>query len=89
MQTRKLDRTTIAVPNRTDISGTATANEINRGMRSEKQRSQWRIAGLPGLGSLMATGIFVALTLCQHGQAKEECLRKLLFCRRRWLLYKA
>ena len=56
MQTRELDRTTIAVPNRTDISGTATANEINRGLRSEKQRSQWRIAGLPGLGSLMATG---------------------------------
>jgi len=63
MQTRELDRTTIAVPNRTDISGTATANEINRRLRSEKQRSKWRIAGLPGLGSLMATGIFVALTL--------------------------
>jgi len=63
MQTRELDHATIAVANTTNISGTATADKIKRGLRSEKRRSQWRISGLPGLGSLMATGIFVALTL--------------------------
>jgi hypothetical protein len=62
MQTRELDHATIAVAN-TNISGTATADKIKRGLRSEKKRRQWRISGLPGLGSLMATGIFVALTL--------------------------
>lgn len=63
MQTRELDHATIAVANTTNISGTATADKIKHGLRSEKKRSQWCISGLPGLGSLMATGIFVALTL--------------------------
>jgi hypothetical protein len=64
MQTRELDRAHIAVANTTDISGTATADEINpRGLRTRKERILGRITGLPGLGFLMATGIFVALTL--------------------------
>ena len=60
MQTRKLDRATIAVAN-TSISCRATADEINRGLRTGKERSVGRIAGLPGLGSLPAVGLFVTL----------------------------
>jgi hypothetical protein len=64
MQTRELDRALIAVANTTDISGTATADEINpRGLRTRKERSLGRITGLPVLGSLMAAGIFVAVAL--------------------------
>ena len=61
MQTRELDRATNAVANTTSISCTATADEINRGLRTGKERSVGRIAGLPGLGSLLAVGLFVTL----------------------------
>ena len=61
-QTRELDRATIAVANTTDITGTATADEFNRGLGTGKERRVGR-TGLPGLVSLMAAGIFVALAL--------------------------
>jgi hypothetical protein len=54
MQTRELDQATIAVANTTDISGTATARLGS-------------VAGLPGLRSLMAAGMFVALPLAPIG----------------------
>ena len=61
MQTKELNRATIGVVTTTDMSGTATADEINRGLRTGKERSVGRIAGLPGLGSLLAVGLFVTL----------------------------
>ncbi len=64
MQTKELYRATIRrVANTTDMSGTGTAEEFNRGLRTGKERSLGGITDLPALGSLMATSIFVALAL--------------------------
>jgi hypothetical protein len=43
------------------MSGTATADEIKRGLRTEKERSLWRITVSPGVGSLLAVGLFVRM----------------------------
>jgi trimeric autotransporter adhesin len=61
MEERELNRATIGVVNRTDIRGRATADEMNRGLRTEKERSFWRIASLTFLGSLTVAGLFVAV----------------------------
>jgi hypothetical protein len=63
MQTKDLYRATIRVANTTGMSGTATADEFNRGLRSGKERNLGCIIGLPVLRSLLASGIFVALAL--------------------------
>jgi FtsZ-binding cell division protein ZapB len=61
MQERELNRATIGVMNRTDIRGRATAHEMNRGLRTRKEKSFWRIASLTFLGSLMVAGFFVVV----------------------------
>ena len=61
MQRREFDCATIGVANRTDISGSATADEIDRGFRTGKERIIGRIASLTFLGSLMVAGLFVAV----------------------------
>ena len=61
MQTKELYRATMEVASTTDISGTATANEVNRSLRTRKGRSLGRIRCSILLGPLMATGLFVAL----------------------------
>jgi FtsZ-binding cell division protein ZapB len=49
------------VASRTDIGGTATANEINRSWRTRKGRSLGRITCSTLFGPLIAAGLFVAL----------------------------
>jgi hypothetical protein len=61
MQTRELDHATIAVTNTTNISGTVTADEMNRSLRTGKEVSFWRNACSTVLGFLMAVGLLVAL----------------------------
>jgi hypothetical protein len=63
MNMKELNRATIEVGNTTDMSGTATADGINRRLQTTKDRSYGFVAGLFGLGSLIATGIFVTLAL--------------------------
>src|ERR1700730_17123495 len=61
MQERELHYATIGVANTTDISGRATAEETNRGLRIGKGRKLRRIACSTFLGSLMVAGLFIAL----------------------------
>jgi hypothetical protein len=61
MQTKELYRATTEVASTTGISGTATANEVNRSLRTRKGRSHGRIKCSILLGPLMAAGLFVAL----------------------------
>jgi hypothetical protein len=60
MQEKELNRT-IGVVNNRDMSGRATADEINRGLRTRKERSFWRIACSTFLGSLTLAGLLVAV----------------------------
>ena len=71
MQERKLNCATIGVANRTDISGRATAEETNHGLRIGKGRSFGRIASLTILRSLLAASFVVALAPLP-AQADEE-----------------
>src|SRR5258705_3430288 len=61
MQERDLNRATLGVANRTDISGRATADETNRGLRIGKGRKLRRIACSTFLGSLMVAVLFIVL----------------------------
>src|SRR5260221_11134359 len=54
MQRRELNCATIEVANNRDISGSATADEMNRGLRIGKGRKLWRIACLAGLFVVLA-----------------------------------
>jgi hypothetical protein len=63
MQTKELDRATIKVANTTVMDGTETADGFNCGWPAAKDTSYGCIAGLLGLRSLMAAGIFAALAL--------------------------
>jgi hypothetical protein len=54
MQRRELNCATIEVANSRDISGRATADEMNRGLRCGKGRKLWRIACLAGLFVVLA-----------------------------------
>jgi hypothetical protein len=54
MQRRELNCATIEVANNRDISGRATADEMNRGLRIGKGRKLWRIACLAGLFVVLA-----------------------------------
>jgi hypothetical protein len=71
MQERELNCATIAVANWTDISGRATAEETNHGLRIGKGRSFGRAARLTILRSLIAVGFVVALAPLS-AQADEE-----------------
>ena len=61
MQRRELNRATFEVASSMDISGRATADEINRGLRTAKGSKLWRIACTSCLASLMVAGLFIAL----------------------------
>jgi hypothetical protein len=61
MQRREFDRATFEVANNRDMSGRATADEIDRGLRTGKGRSLWRIACSTFLWSLTAVGFVLAL----------------------------
>jgi hypothetical protein len=61
MKERELNRVTIGVANTTDMSGRATADEMNRSLRTGKQRSFWRITSLTFLGSLTVAGLLVVV----------------------------
>src|SRR6202011_5720902 len=63
MQTREINCATIEVANNRDISGRATADEMNRGLRIGKGRKLWRIPCLAGL--------FVVLAPL-HGHADDD-----------------
>jgi hypothetical protein len=45
----------------TDMSGRATADEMNRDLRTRKERSFWHIANLTFLGFLTVAGLLVAI----------------------------
>jgi septal ring factor EnvC (AmiA/AmiB activator) len=61
MQRRVFNCATARVANTDSISGWATADEINRGLRTEKGSKLWRIACSTCLGPLMMAGLFVAV----------------------------
>src|SRR6266436_4771817 len=56
MQERELNRVTIGVVNSMDLRGRATADEINRGLRTGKHPAR-----IGGLAAFIAAGVFVAL----------------------------
>jgi hypothetical protein len=60
MQKGKLNCATLGVANTTTIGSGVTADETGGSMRAGKGRRLRCIAGLPGLWSLIAAGIFVA-----------------------------
>ena len=55
------NRATANVASKMQISGRTTADEINRGLRTRKERSFWCIASLTFVGSLMVAGFLAAL----------------------------
>jgi hypothetical protein len=61
MQRKEFNPATFEVANRRDISGGATAEEMNRGLRTEKGKSLWRIACSTFQRSLAAAGFVFAL----------------------------
>jgi hypothetical protein len=61
MQRREFNRATIRGADRTDISGRATADEINGGLRTGKEARFWRIASLTFLGPLTVAGLLVVV----------------------------
>src|SRR5258708_12980324 len=67
MQSRELNCATIEVANNRDISGRATADEMNPGLRIGKGRKLWRIACLAGL-------FFVLAPLRGHAQTRITSL---------------
>jgi hypothetical protein len=71
MKERELNRANIGVAKTTAISGRATANEINRCLRTGKEGNFGRIASLTILRSLIAAGFVVALAP-MPAQADEE-----------------
>jgi hypothetical protein len=75
MQERELNCATIGVANRTDISGRATADEINRGLRTGKARKRLRKACLTYLWTLTVAGLFVAVAPLPARADNEEDAR--------------
>ena len=61
MQRKELNWATIEVADNRDMSGRATADRTNRGLRTANGRTLWRIACSTFLGSLMVAGLFMAL----------------------------
>jgi hypothetical protein len=72
MQTRELNRATIELANNRDMSGRATAEEINGGLRTGKEKSVWRIASLIFLGSLTVAGLLVVVAPLPVRAANDE-----------------
>jgi hypothetical protein len=62
VQRREFNLATIEVANNRDMSGRATADRMNRGLRTGNGRSLWRIACSTFLWSLMVAGLFFTLT---------------------------
>jgi hypothetical protein len=60
MQHAVQNRATFEVAGSMDIGGRATADQIHRVLRTSKERSFWRIAGLPVLWSIVV-GLFIVL----------------------------
>jgi outer membrane murein-binding lipoprotein Lpp len=71
MKERELSRANIGVAKTTAMSGRATANEINRCLRTAKERNFGRTASLTILRSLIAAGFVVTLAP-MPAQADEE-----------------
>jgi hypothetical protein len=71
MKERELNRANIGVAKTTAMSGRATANAINRCLRTGRERSFGRIASLTILRSLIAAGFVVGLAP-MLAQADEE-----------------
>jgi hypothetical protein len=61
MQRTVLNRATIGVVSNRDMSGMATADQTNCGLRTGKGSELWRIACLTLLGSLMVAGLSIVL----------------------------
>jgi FtsZ-binding cell division protein ZapB len=61
MQEGKLNYATVKIANNRDMSGRATADRTNHGLRTGNGRKLWRIARSTFLGSLMVAGLFIAL----------------------------
>jgi uncharacterized protein YlxW (UPF0749 family) len=61
MKRREFNRATFKVASSMDISGRATADEINRGLRTGKERSFGRIACLVILGCLRVAGLLLVV----------------------------
>jgi hypothetical protein len=75
MEERELNCATIELAENWDISGRATANEINCGLRTGKGRSFWRATSSAILGSLMVAGLFVAVAPMPVRADLDEVLR--------------
>jgi hypothetical protein len=71
MQGKVLNRATVGVVSRMDMRGRATAEEIKRGLRKEKKRCFWGIAGSAIPGYLMAVGLLVGLLAPLSASADE------------------
>jgi hypothetical protein len=61
MQRSVFNCATFRVANTTDMSGRATADEINHSLRTEKRIKLWRIAYSTCLGPLLVAGLFIVL----------------------------
>jgi septal ring factor EnvC (AmiA/AmiB activator) len=61
MRSKNGNCATIELANNRDMSGVATANEVNRNLRTRKERSLGRITFSTLLGPLMAVGLLTAL----------------------------
>jgi hypothetical protein len=73
MEERKLNCATIGVANRMNISGRATAEEKDRGVRIGKGRALQRIACSSFPRSLIVVSLFVVLTpICRGGRKRTR-----------------
>jgi hypothetical protein len=72
MKERELNRAHIGVAKTTAMSGRATADETNRGLRTGKERSFWRIASLTFLGSLTVAGLLIAIAPLRADEDKDK-----------------
>jgi FtsZ-binding cell division protein ZapB len=71
MQMRELDRDTIRVAKTTGMSGTATADEINRSLRIGKRKNLRLVACSIPIWSLMLTCLFLSSTATPARGAEE------------------
>ncbi len=79
MEQRELNCATIGVANRMNISGRATAEETNRGLRIGKGRRLQRIACSSFPGSLIVASLFVVLTpMPARAEENEREIRKVI-----------
>ena len=72
MQESELNRATIELANNQGMSGRATADGMNRRVRTGKERSFWHVAGLSFLGSIMVAGLLIAVAPLPARADNEE-----------------